>query len=259
MIDQRCCANLCDKLFFAVILRTKEGSLCQAIQSGGMSSGVGQLMEDCAVVFSSAHELLANGKNHFISRRSVESSVAFLVEELHIFALQIAIDDFLGFLNCLSSIRHMKGFCVLGADAFALVDVEDIVVAQEGDFLLFASLFIFLFDPLPEDNHMGLFTLLHPAPFLLALVEGDILPSSAQEHLVQEAVGLASGVGNTVARGDPGLFPRDDSLFHFSNNAISDFLVNIHALAPFLLWGARKCGRISLLPLFVVIHGWAFA
>ena len=250
MIDQRCCANLCDKLFFAVVLRTKEGSLCQAIQSGGMSSGMGQLMEGCAVVFSSAHELLANGENHFISGRSVEGSVALLVEELHIFALQIAIYDLLGFLNCLSAIRHMKGFCVFGADPFALVDVEDIVVAQEGNFLLLASLFIFLFDPLPEDNHLRLCALLHLASFLLALVEGDVLARATKKHLIQEAVGLASGVGNTVARGDPGLFPRDDSLFHFSNNAISDFLVNIHALAPFLLWGARKCGRISLLPLF---------
>ena len=50
----------------------------------------------------------------------------------------------------------MKGFGVSGSDPFALVDVEDIVVAQEGDFLLFASLFIFLFDPLPEDNHLRL-------------------------------------------------------------------------------------------------------
>lgn len=229
MIDQRCCANLCDKLFFAVVLRTKEGSLCQAIQSGGMSSRVGQLMEDCAVVFSSAHELLANGKNHFISGRSVEGFVALLVEELHLFALQIAIYDLLGFFDCFSTIRHMKGFCVLCADPFALVDVEDIVVAQEGDFLLFASLFIFLLNPLPEDNHMGLLALLHPAPFLLALVEGDVLARATQKHLVQEAVRLASGMGNTVARGNPGLFPGDDALFHFSDNSLSDFLVDVHA------------------------------
>ena len=32
-------------------------------------------MEDCAVVFSSAHELLANGENHFISGRSVRDSL----------------------------------------------------------------------------------------------------------------------------------------------------------------------------------------
>lgn len=68
MIAQCCCANLCDKLFFAVVFRTKEGSLCQAIQSGGMSSGVGQFMEHCAVILSSTHELFANGKHHFISR-----------------------------------------------------------------------------------------------------------------------------------------------------------------------------------------------
>ena len=84
--------------------------------------------------------------------------------------------------------------------------------------------------------------------YISALVEGDVLARATKKHLVQEAVRLASGVGNTVARGDPRLLPRDDSFFHFSNNAISDFLVNIHALAPFLLWGARTCGRISLLP-----------
>ena len=126
-----------------------------------------------------------------------------------------------------------------GADALALVDVEDIVVSQEGDFLLFASLFIFLFNPLPEDNHLRLCALLHLAAFLLALVEGDILARATQEHLVQEAVRLASGVGNTVARGNPGLFPGDDALFHFSDDSLSDFLVDIHASCSFSLVGSK--------------------
>ncbi len=111
------------------------------------------------------------------------------------------------------------------------------------DFELLVSLNVFnealMNDPLPEDNHMGLFTLLHPAPFLLALVEGDILARATKKHLIQEAVGLASGVGNTVARGNPGLFPRDDALFHFSDDSLSDFLVDIHASCSFSLVGSK--------------------
>ena len=64
---------------------------------------------------------------------------------------------------------HMSGFQPL-----ALINVEYVVVAEEGNLLLFASLFVFLFEPFSENDHAALFALPDVAARLLNLLEGCI-------------------------------------------------------------------------------------
>ena len=106
--------------------------------------------------------------------------------------------------------------------------------------LLLACLFVLLLDELPEDHHAGLLALLDLAAFLLALLEGDILTGTAQKHLIQQGIRLSGCVADAVSRGDPRLFPRDDAVFHFGDNAGGDFSVNIHSLCSFSLVGSKE-------------------
>jgi len=115
-----------------------------------------------------------------------------------------------------------------------LVDMENAVVAQERDLLDFACLFVLLLNELPEDNHAGFLALLDLATFLLALLEGDILASLAKHHLIEKAIRFARGAADTGGGGDPRLLPRDDAIFHLVDNAVSDFLVDIHMLCSFV-------------------------
>ena len=81
MIDQRCRAYLRDELFFAVVFRSEEGRPRQPVQAGGVAGTVGQFVEDGAVVFRRAHELLADGEDDFVGRGPVEGPVAFFGTE----------------------------------------------------------------------------------------------------------------------------------------------------------------------------------
>ena len=173
-----------------------------------------------------------------------------LLQELYAFTGEVVIYDLLGCFQHFCAVREANFVGVLGSYALALVNMEHIVVTQEGNFLLFARLFVFGFDPLPEDDHMGLLALADASASLLALLEGQVFAGTAQEHLIEEAVRLAGRVGDCFSASDPRLFPRDDAVFHLVNDSGGDFSVNIHVLAPFLLRGARNCGRISLLPGF---------
>ena len=101
-----------------------------------------------------------------------------------------------------------------GADAFALVNVEYVVVSEAGNFFLFVGLFVFLLYPFPEDNHAGFFALLDLSASLLALLEGQVFAGAAQHELVQKAVGLAGCVADSFAVGNPGFLPGDDALFY---------------------------------------------
>lgn len=79
-----------------------------------------------------------------------------------------------------SSIREGGFGCVLRGDALALVDVEHIVVAEEGNLLLLAGLFVLLLHLFPEDHHVGLLARPDPAASLLARVEGQVFAGAAQ-------------------------------------------------------------------------------
>ena len=58
-----------------------------------MPRAVGQFVEDRAVILCGADKLLADGENHFISRGTIEGSVALLVGELYAFAGKVIIYD----------------------------------------------------------------------------------------------------------------------------------------------------------------------
>ena len=61
-----------------------------------------------------------------------------------------------------------------GSNPFALIEVENAVIAQKRDLLLLAGFLVFLLDPFPEHDHMGLFALANAPALLLALLEGDV-------------------------------------------------------------------------------------
>ena len=54
-----------------------------------------------------------------------------------------------------------------------------------------------------------------------------------------EAIRLARAPADSLTAGDPRLLPRDDAVFHFGDDAGSDFAVNIHCFCSF------ACGEQS--------------
>ena len=54
------------------------------------------------------------------------------------------------------------------------------------------------------------------------LLESDVFTRTTEQHLIQKAVGLAGCVADSVSGADPRLFPRDDAVFHFGDDAGSD-------------------------------------
>jgi len=122
---------------------------------------------------------------------------------------------------------------MLCGQAFAFINVEDIVIAQERDFPDFAALFVFLLNPFPENNHLSFRAFLDAASGFLTLLKGEVFAGFAEQHLIEEAVGFAGCVGYAIAARNPRLLPRDCAFFHFSDKAICDFLINVHFLLPF--------------------------
>ena len=72
--------------------------------------------------------------------------------------------------------------------------MEYIVITQEGDFLDLARLFVLFFKELPEHDHMGLLAATDITTRRLNLLIGRIFARTAQEHLVQQGIGLASRI-----------------------------------------------------------------
>ena len=132
---------------------------------------------------------------------------------------------------------------VLGLNAFALVDVEHGEVTQEGDLLDLAGvLLVLLLDPLPEDYEAGLLALADVTAFLLTLGEGQVFAGLAEDHLIQQAVGLACAVADraALAGDDPRFMPGDHALLKLGDDPVGDLLVNI------LLHGfSSSCGRAA--------------
>ena len=212
---------------FAIYLTIALGFLIAKIRIKGFSLGIVSSVLLVGVIIGQLHIPIGN----------TLKPVAFLMFHLHARGFEVVAYDTLGGLVCVCRIR--QGLGVLRFQAFALVDVENIVVAKQGDFPLFACFFVLLLYPFPEDNHLRLGSLADISTCLLNLFEGGVFAGTTQKHLVQEGVRFARGVGNTRARGDPRLLPRDDAVFHFGNDAGSDFAVNIHCFCSF------ACGEQS--------------
>ena len=237
MIDQSRRTDLCDQLFFAVCFRSEEGSLLKAVQAAGVSCAVGQFVKGRAVILCGFGELSQQGKGDAVSRRPIEGPVAFLMLELDAASFAVVMDDGVGGFVCVGGVGKL--FLVLCFQPFALVDVENVEVSQEGNLLLFVRLFVFLFDELPEDNHGGFLAFFHFAAFFLTLGKGDVFAGPAKQHLIEKAVRVPGDVTDGVTAGDPRLLPRDDPVFELGHDAIGDFLVDIHNLLPFFLKGSK--------------------
>lgn len=239
-------SDLRNQFFLAVSVGPKEGGCVKAVQALGVAGAVNHLMEGGPVILCGLFELFQEWERDGIGCWPVEGAVPFDMLHADTFTIHVTPDD--GFRSGVSACGIWVGLHMLCGDPFALADVEDVVIAKEGDLLDLAGLFVFLVDPLPEDHHAGLLALADVTAFGVDLLVGQELASLAKQHLIQKAVGLAGGVTDGAACGHPRLLPRDDSLFHFGYHAVGDLGVNIHFLCSLLLWEQGFCGRINLAP-----------
>ena len=190
-----------------------------------MSGRVGHLMEEGAVILGGVLELSQQRQRDAVGGRPVESTVALLMDQTYTGAGQVVAGDGLGGFVRLRDVRQR--LAVLGLDALALVDVEDVVVAQEGDFLDLLRLFVFLLKPFPEDHHGRLRALLDAPALLLDLLEGGVFAGSCKQDLIQQTVRLAGAVADRRTGCDPRLLPRDHALLQLLDDAGGHFCVNI--------------------------------
>lgn len=193
-----------------------------------MAGAVGQLVKDRAVIGGGGGELLHAGQGDAVGGGLIIGLVAVLVVDRHAAPLHIIVHHGLGLLIGMSGIG--KPGRVPGRQSFALGKVENAVVPQEGNLLCLTGGFIRLLDEFPEDNHAGLFTLPDVAALGHALMEDDVFPRLPQEHLVQQGVGLARDVADSLTRCNPWLLPGDLSGFQLGHDPVCDGCVNVHDL-----------------------------
>ena len=113
-----------------------------------------------------------------------------------------------------------------------LVKVEHIVIAEHGDelFPLFPGLLVqFLCGNLfPEHYQLGFFTFADTPAEFLDLIEGEVHTGLSEDHLIQQAVGLASGSADGPAlHTAPRLLPGDAARFQLLNDAVRHGCVNV--------------------------------
>ena len=84
--------------------------------------------------------------------------VAVLMTDGHAAALYIVGNHGFGLLICVGGVGELGR--VLCRQSFALGEVEDAVIAEEGNLLLFVRLFVLFFHPLPKTTMLAL------SPFL---------------------------------------------------------------------------------------------
>ena len=117
-----------------------------------------------------------------------------------------------------------------GGNPFALIEVENAVIAQKRDLLLLTGFLVLLLDPFPEHDHVRLLAPADVPARLPALSEGQIFAGLAKKHLIQKTVRLAGCVADAAPTCNPRLVPRDFALLHLLDDSTGDFFVNIHFL-----------------------------
>ena len=202
-----------------------------------MACAVREFVKRRAVILCRLFKLSQEGKRYGVGERTVESPVAFLMDQLDTASLDVFGNDFVGFgVGVCSRGKLLHMLC---GQAFALIDMEDVVVTQEGNLLLFVRLFVLLFDELPEHNHVRLLALLDLAALLLTLGKGQVFAAAPKQHLIQKGIGFACCSADGASACDPRFLPRDDSLFHLVDDSIRDFCVNIHDALLLLIAGSK--------------------
>ena len=81
VMNQSRCAYLRDQFFLAVFLRAEMRRVVYAVQALAVPGGMRQLVEDGAVVFSGADELLHLWNRDAVGQRLIERSVSCAVME----------------------------------------------------------------------------------------------------------------------------------------------------------------------------------
>ena len=209
MTDKGCAADLGNQFLFAVLFAAKVCRRFQSRKPFHMACAVNHFMEGGSVILGSLGELCQERKHNPICGGLIKSGIPFGMFQTDALTLHICGDDAFRSFVCGCAVRH--GLRVLCRDPFALVDVENVVVFQEGNLLLFLRVFVNHRQELPENHDVRFFTLPHVPAFLLCLLESDVLAGTTQEHLIQQGVTLAGRVADCRAACDPRLFPRDDS------------------------------------------------
>lgn len=188
-----------------------------------MPGTVNHFVKSSAVILCGAAELFPEREEDGIVRGTVEGAVALCLIQVDVAAADIIRDDPL--CGCIGACSCGQWLCVSYRQSFALIDVEDAVIAQKGDGLLLAAFFVLLLNPLPEYDHAALFTFASHAALLLALPERDILAGATEEHLIQQRIGLACDMADCAAAVDPRFLPRDHALLQLFYDAPCDFIV----------------------------------
>ncbi|MDY4140760.1 MAG: hypothetical protein SOY30_15710 [Eubacteriales bacterium] len=202
--------------------------MVQPVQPLFVAGAMDKLVKGCAVIGGGGGELLHAGQGDAVGGGLIESLVTVLVVDRHAAALHITGHH--GFCLLIGMRGIGKPWRVPGCQAFALGEVENAVIPQEGNLFRFAGGFILLLDKLPEDYYAGLFALPDVAALGHALMEGDVFPGLPQEHLIQQGIGPACDVADSLPRCNPGLLPGDLSGFQLGHDPFCDGCVNIHDL-----------------------------
>lgn len=127
-------------------------------------------------------------------------------------------------------------------------------ISRNRDLLDLIGPFILLFQELPEDDELTLFTLADMTTLVCALPEGDVLTGlHTKEQMVQQTVRSASDVrdGETGTATLPRLVPRNGARFQCFDDAIGDHAVDVdaHVASPFFFGNAKTAvNLISSLP-----------
>lgn len=202
-----------------------------------MTGAVRQLVKGCAVIGSSVGELLDTRERDAVAGGVIASFVTVLMMDGHTAALDIISNHRFGLLVCAGDVGKLGR--VLCRQSFALGKVKHAVIAEEGNLFLLAGAFVFLFDPLPEDNHLRFFALPDMTALGCALMEGDVLSGLTQKHLIEKGIGLARAVTDGLPGCNPRLEPRNLSGFKLRDDPVCNGCVNVHSLLLFLIAGSK--------------------
>ena len=118
-------------------------------------------------------------------------------------------------------------------EAFALLDIENVVVTEHGHEFVFAGGGVGFvgFEEFPEDDEVAALAFADLAAQLFGFGEGDedgLFVGDAGEHEpVDAAIRAAVPVAWRVAGGCPIAFPRANACFEAGDDAVGDFLVEI--------------------------------
>lgn len=126
------------------------------------------------------------------------SSVTFLMQQLHLLASQVIVHD----IRCTVRKGDFRG--ALDRDSLALGNVKHVVIPPEWHLLSLPIVSSSSCSLRFQDTTMLAFSLLDVTASFMALLEGQVLARTNEQHLIQHGVRLARCVADGLAIGIPG-------------------------------------------------------